>query len=149
MENHLDKRVEISISTVFILFTTILLLGLVLPASTSWGCTRDQEYNLISYFPYQVFKNGKWGLIDKTGQYIVKPRFDDIEDFHEGLAVVKLKKKMGFIDKNGKIVIKPRFNEASYFREGLAAVKVNGKWGFVNKTGSVLTPYILLEQMKL
>jgi hypothetical protein len=81
----------------------------------------------------------KFGLIDKTGKYIVEPTFTYTGDFSEGLAVVRTKEdKFGFIDKTGKFIIETKFNWAGSFSEGLACVYVNGKYGFINKNGEVI-----------
>ena len=29
-----------------------------------------------------------WGFIDRSGNYVIEPRFDDAMNFHEDLAVV-------------------------------------------------------------
>ena len=50
----------------------------------------------------------KLGYIDKAGKPIIPPKYDDVEPFPEGLAVVKREDKYGFIDKTGKMVITPR-----------------------------------------
>ncbi|EDJ0203504.1 WG repeat-containing protein, partial [Campylobacter coli] len=54
------------------------------------------------------------GFIDKSGKIVIEPIFDDIWDFREGLAGVKLNGKWGFIDKSGKIVIEPIFDDIDY-----------------------------------
>lgn len=74
------------------------------------------------------------------------------EEFHEGLAVIKLSAGPnteallhGFIDKTGKIVIKPKYAEAFDFSDGLAAVRdektevygMGNRWGFIDKTGTL------------
>ena len=47
----------------------------------------------------------KFGSIDKTGKIIIKPQFDDVRDFNNGLARVKFfSGKIGYIDKIGKII---------------------------------------------
>ncbi|EMS7459497.1 WG repeat-containing protein, partial [Campylobacter coli] len=58
--------------------------------------------------------NGKIGLIDKSGKFVIKPKFDSIRSFREGLAKVELNGKWGFIDKSGKIVIEPKFDDIGY-----------------------------------
>lgn len=58
--------------------------------------------------------NGAYGFIDKNGKTIMKPEFDEISSFSEGLARVKVNGEWGFIDKNGKIVIKPKFDAIYY-----------------------------------
>ncbi|MCE7217546.1 WG repeat-containing protein [Campylobacter coli] len=79
--------------------------------------------------------DGQWSFLDKNGEIIAKPKFDNLGVFSEGLAGVKLNGKWGFIDKNGEFAIKPKFNAVWGFSEGLAAVELNGKWGFIDKSG--------------
>ncbi|EQA5280589.1 WG repeat-containing protein [Campylobacter coli] len=54
------------------------------------------------------------GLIDKSGKFVIKPKFDSIWSFREGLVKVGLNGKYGFIDKSGKIVIEPKFDDIGY-----------------------------------
>jgi len=67
--------------------------------------------------------DNKWGYIDKTGKYIIEPRFVTAWNFSEGLAIAELGGKLGYIDRTGEFVIKPQFAAAWHFSEGLAAVK--------------------------
>ncbi|MBK1973378.1 WG repeat-containing protein [Campylobacter sp. TTU-622] len=98
----------------------------------------------ISKHSIIIRSNNKWGFIDKNGKTIIKPEFDDIWDFKEGLAGFKLNtgfklnNKWGFIDKNGKIAIEPKFDDIWDFKEGLARVKLNGKWGVIDKNGKII-----------
>lgn len=105
----------------------------------------------------------KIGYIDKNGNYIIKPIFDDIyilpmEEafiyeassgteglFSEGLASVKMNGKWGYIDRTGQFVIRPQFAHAGIFKEGLAPAAIkNGrrpKYGFIDRTGRfVISP---------
>ena len=79
--------------------------------------------------------NGKWGLIDKSGKFVIEPKFDRIGYYWDGLAEVKVNDKYGFIDKDGKLVIEPKFESVCGFHDGLAKVKYNGKWGLIDKSG--------------
>ncbi len=68
---------------------------------------------------------------EKNVKWVVKPQFDDISYFREGLAKVNKDGKWGFINKEGEIVIPPQFDEAVDFSEGLARVEKDGKWGII------------------
>jgi len=83
----------------------------------------------------------KYGFIDKTGRFVINPKYDNVGDFHEGLAYASYQHKYGFIDKTGNFVIEPRFeitqnsSTISHFQEGLASVYYGGKWGYIDRTG--------------
>lgn len=104
---------------------------------------------------YLIYREGKWGYIDKNGNVIIKPQFPeawrfseglaviepqftDAKIFSEGLAAVSLDGLYGFIDKEGNVVVDIIYEEVRDFNEGLAGVKLNGKWGYVNKSGEVV-----------
>ncbi len=96
--------------------------------------------------------DGKCGIIDINGDYVIKPIFDAIGDFSEnGLAPILLNDKCGFIDKNGDIVLEVQFDELGGFaKNGLAAVLSyndktvesnryeTGKVGFIDKSGQLI-----------
>ena len=98
---------------------------------------------------YKNVKNKKWWIEKKevgkkkkykTGDVVIPFKYDDVFNFREGLAAVKLKGKWGFIDKSGKVVVPPRYDNVWNFNEGLARVKLNGKWGYINKSGKEVVP---------
>ncbi|ECO3592310.1 WG repeat-containing protein, partial [Campylobacter coli] len=82
--------------------------------------------------------DGQWSFLDKNGEIIAKPKFDNLGVFSEGLAGVGLNGKYGFIDKNGEFVIEPKFDDTRSFWEGLAKVELNRKWGFIDKSGKIV-----------
>ena len=88
----------------------------------------------------------KWGFVDKNGVEVVPCKYDEVNDFHEGMAKVSLNGKFGYIDKSGKVIIPLKYDEISIlatqndFHEGLAAVCVNRKFGFIDKSGKVIIP---------
>lgn len=85
-----------------------------------------------------IHKSYKWGYIDKTGQYIVEPKYSMAHDFSEGLAVVQQSNdKYVFLDRKGKLAIPREYEYANSFSEGLACVSINGKYGFIDKSGKV------------
>ena len=70
----------------------------------------------------------------------LKLLYDDVGDFYEGLAWVKMNGKWGLIDKSGREVIPCKYDYAMVFSEGLAQVKMNGKWGYIDKSGREVIP---------
>ena len=93
---------------------------------------------------YKNVKGKKWWIEKKrvyeTGEMVVPFKYDEVWDFDEGLAAVKLKGKWGFIDKSGKEVVPLKYDKVWGFDEGLAGVKLKGKWGFIDKSGKEVVP---------
>ena len=98
---------------------------------------------------YKNVKGKKWWIEKKevgkkkkykTGDVVIPFKYDDVWDFEEGLAAVKLKGKQGFIDKSGKEVVPIKYDNIGGFHEGLAFVELNGKFGFVDKSGTEVVP---------
>ena len=87
-----------------------------------------------------MWKNGKWGYIDKTGKVVIPYIYDGAYGFNEGLTRVQKDGKWGYIDKTGKAVIAFTYDDAYGFNDGLARVKKNGKWGYIDKTGKLIIP---------
>lgn len=81
-------------------------------------------------------KDMKYGYIDKSGKFVVPPKFNQAYPFVEGLARVCVDKKYGFIDKTGMFAVEPKFLGCEDFSEGTAAVAIgHNKWGYVDKQG--------------
>ena len=105
------------------------------PIATSLTTSAGLDKLVETYGPVPIPLNGKWGYLDKTGKFYIKPQFDHAWLFSEGLAPVQMGDKYGFIDQSGNFVIKPQFEALFKFEGGLAAVKLGGKWGFIDPTG--------------
>lgn len=72
---------------------------------------------------------GKWGFVDKNGEIVIKPKYDDARSFSNGLAAVKISDKWGFIDTSGNLCIEAKFYETKDFNEkGSCFVKVGEQW---------------------
>ena len=92
---------------------------------------------------YSVSVYNKFGFIDKQGNVVIEPKFDNIiGNFEASLHPVMVGKwdnhKWGYIDRKGEFVINPQFDFADAFSEGLASVRINRKYGFIDKTGRIV-----------
>ena len=116
--------------------------------SSIFGCTSILSIYLLfskfgvylTDFGYAVAEiNGKYGIIDTTGNWIVKPQFDKAHGLTKnGLVTVKINGCWGLFDINGHFVIKPQFEEMKELKNGLLAVKKDGKWGLINSKGKIV-----------
>ena len=61
-------------------------------------------------------------------------RYDRVESYSEGMAVVQNKNSCYFIDTQGKVALGP-FLEAESFSDGWASVKLNDGYRYTNKKG--------------
>ncbi|MGV8982954.1 WG repeat-containing protein [Clostridium sp.] len=91
---------------------------------------------LVNIIKFDVFAQT---TTPKGFEYAIKPQFDMVHSFSEGLAVVRDHGKYGFIDKTGKILIKPEYDKAYDFSDGIAKVYVDGKYRFIDKTGKTIS----------
>src|SRR5688500_976088 len=99
---------------------------------------KDKSNSHTKIYLYSIDENHKMGLINKKGVIIIKPKYQLILPFSEGLAQVHTGSNVGFINSEGKEVIKLIFDSASDFSEGLAAVEKNDFWGFINNNGEYI-----------
>lgn len=64
----------------------------------------------------------KWGYMDKQGNWIIKPQFEEASSFKNNIARVKYYGLFGFIDRTGNWIIGPEYSEATDFIDNVAAV---------------------------
>ena len=84
--------------------------------------------------------DGKCGLIDRNGNWIVSPQYDEINDLFFGdMIAVKNNGKWGYVNPVDKTVIPPQYDEVTYFDyNGTAFVKKDGKWRLIDQTGKTV-----------
>src|SRR5262249_58974427 len=80
-----------------------------------------------------AWKDGKYGFIDKSGNWAIPPQYEIVGNFGEGLANVKpdaRRRCWQYVDKMGRVVI-PCVGDgrAEKFERGLAAIDVDAPHG--------------------
>lgn len=93
--------------------------------------------NTSELYPFE--KDNLWGYIDENGIVKIEPKYAEVYDFSEGLAVAGILTNdeyfsennieapdthiaYGYINKRGDFVIEPKYYKAMNFSDGLAAV---------------------------
>ena len=116
-----------------------------------------QEANKFSERKAAAKLNNLWGFIGHSGQFEIQPKFDYVDDFRQGRAIVGIatsrmpsrsllgveqlygvNPKFGVIDTSGNFVVKPQFDMITKFMHGLSAVSVGNKWGYIDDHGNVV-----------
>ncbi len=85
------------------LFPTYSTVGSVNPVTASMG-----ENLTVTEDP----ATGLYGYLNNFGMWSISPQFTYAQNYHEGLAVVKIGNRYGAIDVAGKVVIKPVFESS-------------------------------------
>lgn len=102
----------------------------------------------VIVFGYTIYDFRLFGLIDRSGKWLVKPTAELLEDLVDGVIPFwsTSTHKMRFMDRNGRVVVEPQFTGMSWlpFEEGLAAVDIgdgpNKKVGFIDNKGHWVIP---------
>ena len=75
------------------------------------GSSYDETRGIYSEGRLAARKNGKWGFVDRDGNWAVNPKYDAVEDFKDGFAMVsKGHRKWGMIDKQGELLVPTNFD---------------------------------------
>lgn len=85
--------------------------------------------------------SGRWGYIDKIGNYVIPPRYAFAGNFSGGRAIVSPLAEPSsryVIDKNGRVIFKCKFEEMGDFsKDGIAIFKNKGSFGLIDRDGNV------------
>jgi hypothetical protein len=114
---------------------------------------------LHSDYPYknQVLQELKWygkslfpimnekdlyGFMDEEGRVVVDFAFEEVNDFHEGLAAVMKNSRYGVITTNGEVAVEFVYDLISDFQAGHAIVKIEDKFGLIDRNGKTVIPSV-------
>ena len=115
--------------------TTGLASPGTLASTTEESSPPDQT---VDVFPAQA--GALWGLIDKTGTFVVEPQYEGMGDYGEGLVPVTHGVFYGdeYIDRSGQTVLKLSQGYGDSFSEGLAVLYAHKKYGYIDKMGATV-----------
>lgn len=84
-----------------------------------------------------VMVDGKWGMIQHDGQFLLQPKYAFIDSISDGIAVAKRVSDglCEFIAKDGSLKIPGAFRRASPFGDGTSAVQTAEGWGIIGEDG--------------
>lgn len=103
------------------------------------GKEDDKEIKLRLNREEYIF-NKKTYKIQKNK--ITNLKFEELYDFYEDLARIKINDKYGFIGRSGKLVIPPVYSIVDNFSKGLAMVSFDKKnYGFIDNKGKKVIPF--------
>jgi len=89
-------------------------------------------------------EGGRWGYVDRQGNRLCEPRFEQADPFEQGFARVATSTGWGFINLSGRLLTAQTFFDTRNFAEGRAAVQVQdrvpgygGWWGYIDTNGTL------------
>ncbi len=85
----------------------------------------------------------KWGCMNKSGEIVISPQYDDALKFENGIAYAIKGGKIGYIKPDGSYLIEPKYDRAGAFVNGVTYVGTNIQYNaysysIIDTTGAVL-----------
>ena len=126
--------------------------------ASKWGCINSQGKEIVPVkFDYIEFfnkkgcyakarLNGKYGIIDQTGNFVVEPTYDDIggvyyaPNIEENVFTAKCG-KWGVVNFFGDMIIPFAYDELGAYQEGCIPARKNNKWGFITLEDKIAIPF--------
>ncbi|MCL2650546.1 MAG: WG repeat-containing protein [Candidatus Azobacteroides sp.] len=114
------------------------------------GGTNEDEYSFQNIHNYKELKpskfNGKWGYTDSLQNIAIKPQYDSVEFFKNGLSRVKKNGKWGLLNENGIELTPIKYDTIYAFNQyDMAKAISNNKKGYVDINGQEIIPLIYNE----
>jgi hypothetical protein len=81
-------------------------------------------------------KSGKFGFIDRSGNWIIENQFEEVGKFKEGMAAFRLGGNWGFINSQGMKITDANFEQVFDFNKGKTIVKKGGKYLLIGVDGN-------------
>jgi len=148
-----------------------LILVLLLTGLKTFSQTYSIDYTFERSHNSRIKQNKKYGLIDTNKTILILPIYEEVRDFHYGLAKVIKNDKVGFVNAKAEEIIPCVYDRdeqiitgavVNYvvntkgeittvtvgteesrlgFNEGLVCVIKSGRYGFINKNNETIIPF--------
>lgn len=102
-------------------------------------CEREGSWNE----QYTEIADACWGMIDKTGKYLISPIYNSISYSSEESVLGETREGTWiFIGLDGQPLFTQEFTDALPFEDGIAVVEQNGRWGAIDRQGNTIIPFL-------
>lgn len=99
----------------------------------------SESYEAVKLFSDTTYaaaeKNGKWGFIDKDGNWFIEPTYENARSYQNGYAAVQMNGLWGFINQDKELCIPYEFSDVKDFSTNQTVLVCR------NQTWSVLLLY--------
>ena len=107
----------------------------------------DRTYMKCTEGLVGVLLKDKWGFLDKNGNFVIQPTYEDVYPFtEEGLARAKTDGKWGFIDTKGNVVIDFIYDYVYDFSDETALVRDGDTFFYINTEGKKINDLIITRR---
>jgi len=103
---------------------------------------RQLDFTATVYFNkfIGVFRDGKWGVVNRAGKEIVPPKFDWMGIFNDSIAPVRQAGRYGATDAGGNIIVDAKYDNAETISPDLIRVTLDKKVGMMSRSHNVMLP---------
>ncbi|KJD32136.1 hypothetical protein PK35_11920 [Tamlana nanhaiensis] len=92
--------------------------------------------------------DGKFGYINKSGDWVIKPQFLNAKSFSGDYAQAMANDKLwGYINRSGEWVIKPTLKKTKAFQCGIAIVNDGLSWYYIDETGNKILSDVVTDKV--
>ncbi len=89
-----------------------------------------------------VNKDGDWGMIDKSGAYVIPMKYQYMQYWHPTRIMFEYEDRYGLMDLHGNIIAPAAWDFIDTFSENVAAAELKGKCGYIDLDGNVVIDFI-------
>ncbi|NLR90072.1 WG repeat-containing protein [Flammeovirga agarivorans] len=104
--------------------------------------TKENYYSISPFGSYlKVFHKNKVGLINKNGEVIISPKFDDIQK-KQHIYITESNNKKGFLNLKGEEQVSPQFKSVEFLDNNHIICRIEGgplvQWFTIEESGTVI-----------